>query len=85
MGQRRVARLRRERDEVSYLWEANIKSRNSFLMILEFMEIPRKEVKEVLQMLQPGSYSNEFYVKYVMNSRQFMVQAALNQQPKTSG
>ena len=56
-------------DPIKYLWTAKLKSRNSFLLVLEFLQVPRKLFKSVLCSLRPDSPA--FYDTYVAGSWQF--------------
>jgi hypothetical protein len=36
------------------MWESNLKSRNSFLMMLEFLPLSRVSLKSMMSLLKPG-------------------------------
>ena len=63
-----------EKPEISdnihkFMWESNLKSRNSFLMILEFMNLERQKLPSLLKMMKPSG--EKFYKRYCWHSKQF--------------
>ena len=59
---------------IAFLWETKLKSRASFLAILEFMEVNLKTLRTILMQLNPTD-GNEFYEHYVKGSYQFFKHA----------
>ena len=56
-----------EQSHVTYLWDSNLKSRASFLMILDFLPVHRKKYIDLMALLSPG-YSSEFFEAYIKHS-----------------
>jgi len=57
-------------DHVKYLWEAKLNSRNSFLMVLEFLPLKRHDFISVLSLLQHKG-SIEFFTEFIEKNFQF--------------
>ena len=55
-----------------FLWQAKLKSRNSFLKILEFIPKKREDFRSILFLLHPES-STKFFEKYILESFQFNI------------
>ena len=51
------------------MWGSKLKSRNSFLAILEFINVPRAKFRKILVLMQPGGI--DFHKKYIRESHQF--------------
>ena len=55
-------------NHVSYLWQTKLKSRQSFLMLLEFIEpLEKKEYASLLHMLR-GEGAQRFFDEYIAKS-----------------
>jgi hypothetical protein len=59
---------------IAFLWETKLKSRASFLSILEFMEVSLKTQRTILMHLNPTD-GNAVYERYVRGSFQFFEHA----------
>ena len=60
---------------MTWLWESKIKSKSSFLNVLEFLYVPRKQYNEILPMIKPGG--EEFYEEYIEKNYQFETENVL--------
>ena len=54
---------------VTFLWETNLKSRASFLLILEFIHVLRADLISILGTLAPAG--EEFFKSYIVGNHQF--------------
>ena len=59
-----------EYDSVKVLWNTKLKSRNSFLLILEMLNLPKPHYRGLLYSLVP-SCGDAFYDDYVKKGYQF--------------
>ncbi len=56
---------------VTYLWLCTLKSRACFLLILEFIDLPRRWFKLILAILNKPIAAEDFFKHYKANSFQF--------------
>jgi hypothetical protein len=45
--------MQNQKDYVTFLWQTKLKSRLSFLTILEFVGVNKAQFKDILQLLAP--------------------------------
>ena len=65
-----VEMVKQEDTHISYLWTAKLKSRNSFLTILEFLPLTRTQLHNTVRSLKEAG-STKFFERYIHPSYQF--------------
>ena len=48
------------------LWDCKLKSRESFKMVLQFLNVRRRELRDIIGVLEPVG-SDEFFQKHIKN------------------
>ena len=65
-----MRRIYKSTGHVSYLWKTKHKSRNCFLLVLEFLLVSRIDFKDMLLLIKKKG--DLFYDHYVKDSWQFI-------------
>jgi hypothetical protein len=66
-----------EQPHISFLWQTKLKSRNCFLTIMEYMQVPSIVLRPFLSGLNQQADPEKFYESYVQNTLQFSVHEKL--------
>jgi hypothetical protein len=66
-----------------FLWDGKLKSRASFLLIIEFLDVKRKQLQGVLPLMK--KVGDKFFSKYIENNVQFWFHGIRTRNVITSG
>jgi hypothetical protein len=68
----RARALKENPDFVIYLWDIKLKSRACFLLIIQYMNVKRKQLKSIMPMME--KFGESFFSKYIETSIHFFFQ-----------